>query len=441
MTYQQTLDFLFNSFPAYHKIGKSAYKANLDNTLALDEHLGHPHEKFLTVHVAGTNGKGSVSHTLASIFQEAGYTTGLYTSPHLKDFRERIKINGTMISESEVVDFVVKNEDIIKQLVPSFFEITVAMAFDWFAKREVDIAIIEVGLGGRLDSTNIINPELSIITNIGLEHTEILGDTLEKIALEKAGIIKKSIPIVVGETNKETEPVFRKRAGEMGSQISFADKMFKSNWAEEEIPKVEDHPFSLYRRYNISVHGGEASNWIDMNSGVTPLCGDYQLKNLQTVFQAFSLLKDQFLLTENNLYNGIAKVIDNTGLLGRWQKIAETPLTICDTGHNLHGMEYTVRQISSMNKRRLHCVLGFSSDKDVESILQMFPKDASYYFTKAGIDRAMNLDVLSRFAKKYGLNSSVYSTVQEAYQAAKSSSDDDDFIFIGGSIFIVAEVL
>jgi dihydrofolate synthase/folylpolyglutamate synthase len=428
MNYKETIQFLYSQLPAYHRIGKAAYKDNLENTLILDDHLGHPHLKFRSVHVAGTNGKGSVSHMLASVLQEAGYKTGLYTSPHLKDFRERIRINGEMIPEDDVIVFVKNHLEIIKTLKPSFFEITVAMAFDHFAKENVNIAVIEVGLGGRLDSTNIIMPLLSVITNIGHDHMDLLGDSLGKIASEKAGIIKRSIPVIVSETQSETKSIFESKALESDSQIVFADENYSIKFEEADILTGE-------RNYILTDINTERSI-----SGKVPLGGDYQRKNLQTIFQVFKILDDKNV-TDANVIDGIRKVVENTGLKGRWQILNKLPLTICDTGHNKEGLEYVLNQIKRIQKTRLHIITGFVNDKDLSSVLPLFPKEAIYYFTKASVPRALDEFILMTKALEYGLIGNCFPDVMSAKDAAEKAAADTDMIFIGGSTFIVADAL
>lgn len=429
MNYTQTLEFLYSQLPAYHRIGKAAYKNNLDNTLALDEYFGHPHLKYKTIHVAGTNGKGSVSHLIASVLQEAGYKTGLYTSPHIKDFRERIKVNGKMIPKKEVTAFIKEHKGIIESVKPSFFEMTVAMAFLYFSKENVHVAVIEVGLGGRLDSTNIINPEISIITNIGHDHMDLLGDTLAKVASEKAGVIKRNVPVVIGETQKDTEDIFISHAKETGSEINFADKNFNCRFEDSETLAVE-------RKFVIRKL--EENKII---SGLIPLGGDYQTKNLQTLFQAFIYLKRIFRISEKNLLDGIQKVIANTGLKGRWQVLNTNPLTICDTGHNKEGLEYVMKQINRVPSTGVHMVIGFVSDKDLSTILPLFPRHARYYFTKASVQRALDEKVLKSKASEFALEGNSYSTVVKALRAALSKALPTDLVFIGGSTFIVAEVI
>lgn len=429
MTFKQSIEYLYSRLPAYHRIGKAAYKANLDNSCILDEYFSHPHRKYLTIHVAGTNGKGSVSHMIASVLQEAGVRTGLFTSPHLRDFRERIKVNGGMIPKKEVTDFIKKHEAIINSLNPSFFELTAAMAFDWFERAGAEAAVIETGLGGRLDSTNIISPLLSVITNIGHDHMDMLGDSLEKVALEKAGIIKKGVPVVIGENQEEVKNVFISCAADRNSEIFFAGTRFRC---------MLDKDINIKGERNFTIAD------LVMNretSGIVPLGGDYQSANLVTLFQSFDILKDLISLPEASLTAGIARTVANTGLLGRWQIIANMPLTICDTGHNKEGLEYVTRQIGNIPCTGLHIVLGFVSDKDFSSILPLFPPDAKYYFTKARVQRAMDENVLAAMAAPYGLSGSSYPDVKGALKAARKNASGSDVIFIGGSTFVVAEVI
>jgi dihydrofolate synthase/folylpolyglutamate synthase len=429
MTYNQTLEFLFSQLPAYHRIGKAAYKNNLDNSLALDDHSDHPHLKYRTIHVAGTNGKGSVSHMIASVLQEAGYSTGLYTSPHLKDFRERIKVNGEMISEDDVTSFVSDHKEIIESLKPSFFELTVAMAFDHFAKSSVDVAVIEVGLGGRLDSTNIIRPVLSVITNIGHDHMDMLGDTLGKIAAEKAGIIKEHIPVVISETHPETKEIFLTKAVESHSLIFFSDERFYCRLEESDSSNGE-------RRYQMTDLVAK-----EIFEGTSILGGDYQSRNIQAVFSVFDTLKESFKFSVKNIIDGIRNVISNTGLKGRWQILSYDPLTICDTGHNKEGLEYVIDQIRRIPKSGLHIIIGFVIDKDLDSVLSLFPTDATYYFTKASIPRALDEEILKQKALKYGLRGNSYPDVKTALYSARKNASMSDMIFIGGSTFVVAEVI
>ena len=429
MTFDQTMDFLYNELPVFHLVGKSAYKANMDNTNELDKYFDHPHLKFKSIHIAGTNGKGSVSHMLASIFQEAGYKTGLYTSPHLKSFRERIRVNGEMISENEVVSFVETHKSIIESLHPSFFEMTVAMAFDHFANKKIDIAIIEVGLGGRLDSTNIINPVLSVITNIGHDHLDLLGPALDDVSREKAGIIKYLVPVVIGESQTFSRSVFNDKARELNSNIYFADEKFRCLSGEQNLT-------TGIRKFEIINQDLQTSVLVE-----TPLGGLYQEKNIATIAQVVEILKQYFIITNEHLTSGIKNVTKNTGLNGRWQILGVNPLIICDTGHNKEGLEYVMKQIHSIPKSGLHIVVGFVNDKDLTSVLPLFPVDAKYYFTKAGIPRALDQNILKDKAASYGLVGGSYPTVRIALDSAKREAKPDDMIFVGGSTFVVAEIL
>lgn len=424
MNYVQTLEYLFNSLPMFHRIGAAAYKANLDNTHKLMDLTNHPHRNFKTIHIAGTNGKGSTSHFLASILQEQGYKTGLYTSPHLKDFRERIKINGEMIPEANVISFIDKYKSDFELIQPSFFEMTVAMAFDYFAKENVDVAIIETGLGGRLDSTNVITPLLSVITNIGLDHTALLGDTLEKIAMEKAGIIKQNIPVIIGESNPETDHVFITKAGNEDAQITFADQKYKATNV------ILENPFLM--KLNVGDYHLES-----------PLAGMYQANNLVTVCATVEQLNNatELNISTLSILNGVKNVIKNTQLLGRWHKLNEQPLAIADTGHNPHGLEYVLNQISKINPKHLHFVLGMVNDKDIDTVLKMLPKHATYYFCKANIPRGMDVKELMKKAINYDLNGEKYNSVFEAYQSALNAANQDEMVFVGGSTFTVAEVI
>ncbi len=429
MNYSETLEFLFSQLPAFHRIGKAAYKNNLDNTIRLDTHSGFPHRNYKTIHIAGTNGKGSVSHMTASILQEAGYKTGLYTSPHLLDFRERIKINGKMIPEDDVTAYVRDNFKIIDEIKPSFFEITVAMAFDYFSREKVDVAVIETGLGGRLDSTNIITPVISVITNIGHDHMDLLGDTLEKIAFEKAGIIKEGVPVVIGETQDKTKGVFVARADNMHSVISFADKEFS-------CILDEDTELRGTRKYRVKdlING-------KLHEGNIVLGGDYQSKNLVTVFGIFNCLEGLLHFAEKDISNGITNVIKNTELRGRWQILSHNPLMICDTGHNKEGLEYVTRQLKKVPGKKLHMVIGFVNDKDLSAVLPLFPKNAVYYFTKASVPRALNENILKEAASSYSLSGESYPTVKSAMESAAKQASAEDIIFIGGSTFVVADCL
>jgi len=429
MTYQETVEYLFSLLPAYHRVGKPAYKGNLDNTLELDRFFGHPHRKFRSVHVAGTNGKGSVSHMTASVLQEAGYRTGLYTSPHLKDFRERIRVNGIMIPGEEVVSFVEEHDGLVRRIRPSFFELTVAMAFDWFARMEVDVAVIEVGMGGRLDSTNIITPVLSVITNIGHDHMEFLGNTLEAVAGEKAGIIKEGVPVVIGETQEETREVFLRRAEEMSAPLIFADKRYSCS-----LGKI--FPNSAMRRYELT----GLDDGVTLR-GETPLGGLAQQKNLQTAAAVAGNLSASFGLGRDHFLRGVAGVVENTGLQGRWQILSRSPLTVCDTGHNREGLEYVMRQVRATAIGKVHMVIGFVNDKDLGSVLPLFPKDAMYYFTRAAVPRALDEKLLRAAAEGFGLRGTAYPTVSEAVEAARVAAATRDMIFIGGSTFVVADAL
>ncbi|MGB0887106.1 MAG: bifunctional folylpolyglutamate synthase/dihydrofolate synthase [Vicingaceae bacterium] len=405
MNYQETLDYLFSQLPMYQRIGKAAYKIDLSNTHSLMNLLGNPEKKFKTVHVAGTNGKGSSSHMLASVLQEAGYKVGLYTSPHLKDFRERVKINGEMITEKEVATFVEKYKTQFEEINLSFFEWTVGLAFDYFAYQKVDIAIVETGLGGRLDSTNVVTPEVSVITNIGIDHTQFLGDTLAKIAVEKAGIIKPNIPVVIGETQQETKVFFTKKAEECVSKIVFADAL-------------------IQRTYQ------------------TDLLGGYQQKNLKTVQATIQILKELgWKISKENIQNGLLSVVQNTNLLGRWQVLDNNPLIICDTGHNKEGVTELVNQLQKTPYKKLHIVFGAVNDKSINEVLELFPKDAQYYFCAANILRALAVDELVVIAEQTGLKGIAYSSVANALNTAKDNASIHDLIFIGGSTFVVAEVV
>lgn len=425
MNYQEIIEFLFNSLPMYQRLGKAAYKANLDNTIALDNYLNSPHKLFKTIHVAGTNGKGSVSHSLASILQESGYKTGLYTSPHLVDYRERIRVNGEMISKEFVTYFINSHFEIITELTPSFFEMSVALAFEYFKFCKVDIAIIEVGMGGRLDSTNIITPEISIITNIGFDHTQFLGDTLEKIATEKAGIIKPKIPVIIGETQTETENVFKQKAKDCNSEIIFAD----SNYNVCLIAEEEN-----YSKFKIKHKSVETQ--IDFC-----LSGFYQQKNLATILQSVEILRNlKINISDRHINNGLKNVQQNTSLHGRWEILDKNPLIVCDTGHNKEGISYVVKQIRAQEYERLHIVLGFVNDKNISEVLSLFPKEAEYYFTQASIPRAMPAEQVKYEAEKLGLSGQVFLDVKSAYIAAKQNANKNDMIFIGGSTFIVGDL-
>ena len=424
MTYQETIDYFFNSTPLFQNVGKDAYKEGLENTHLLDEHFGHPHRQFKTIHVAGTHGKGSCSHTLAAILQSAGYKVGLYTSPHLVDFRERIRINGTPVSEAYVIDFVENHRAFFEPLHPSFFELTTAMAFNYFAEQQVDVAVIEVGLGGRLDCTNIIRPDLCVITNISFDHVQFLGDTLAKIASEKAGIIKEGIPVVIGETTPETKPVFAEKAIQVNAPIHFA---------EEEQFLLESSINEQGKRIY------QTKEYADLEGELGGLC---QIKNTNTLLSAIRILQDiGYNINDTHVREGFAHVCSLTGLMGRWQKILETPVAYCDTGHNKAGIQYIVEQLSRQTYRQLHIVMGMVNDKDISGVLAMLPKDAIYYFTKASVSRALNENEVKRLAGEAGLEGNTYPSVKDAFEAAQASAHPDDFIFVGGSTFIVADLL
>lgn len=415
----------------FQRIGTAAYKADLSNTIALCDLLDNPQEHFKSIHIAGTNGKGSTSHLLASVLQSAGYKVGLYTSPHLKDFRERIKINGKNIAEQYVVDFVEKYKTDFEKIEPSFFEMTVGLAFQYFKEQKVDVAVIEVGLGGRLDSTNIITPLLSVITNISFDHTALLGNTLEKIAFEKAGIIKSGIPVVVGETQEEIKNVFIEKAKTNNSEIQFADKIF-------EIKNVE----YFYNKKQLLGFDIEQNDKLKFQKINCELLGLYQQKNLKTVLCAVDVLNKQgFVINENALREGIENVISQTGLLGRWQILSKNPLVIADTGHNEAGIKEVLEQIKNTPHEKLHFVLGVVNDKDVSSILNMLPKNATYYFCQAKIPRALPVEELKQIANEFKLIGHSYTSVSEALSQAKLSAGKDDLVFVGGSTFTVAEVV
>ena len=428
MNYSETLNWMFNKLPMYQRIGASAYKADLNTTINIINYLDNPQDSFKSIHIAGTNGKGSTSHSLASVFQEAGYKTGLYTSPHLRDFRERIRINGEMIPENEVVDFIGKHKDKLEELELSFFEMTVAMAFDYFRKEKVDIAIIEVGMGGRLDSTNVIKPELCVITNISLDHVKFLGENEEQIAAEKAGIIKPEIPVVIGETQEGSKDVFIKTAKEKNSPIFFADKIMDCR---------KDNTYSLdYQQFDIY-----KNNESYLKELKYPLLGNYQKKNLATVICALDILRDSFKIEERHIINGLANVIKNTSLMGRWQVINNNPLAIADTGHNVAGINEVNRQLAETKYNNLHFVLSVVNDKDIDGILQLLPKEAEYYFCKADIPRGLSADILFEKATNSGLKGKVYESVRNAYSSALANAQEGDLVFVGGSNFTVAEVV
>jgi dihydrofolate synthase/folylpolyglutamate synthase len=428
MTYSETLDYLYRKLPMFTRIGAAALKNDLNNTIALCDHLNNPQKKFKTIHIAGTNGKGSTSHMLAAIFQQAGYKTGLYTSPHLKDFRERIRINGTMVSEEFVSHFVENEQEIIETISPSFFEVTVAMAFSYFAQEKVDIAIIEVGLGGRLDSTNVITPELSIITNISLDHTNILGNRLEDIAYEKAGIIKPGVPVVIGERQSESQQVFNNKANETGSPISYASDTLSID--------------SFHMENNVLHCTILKEGEIFLKDLLLDLTGAYQLKNILTVLKSVAILKhSNYILSDADVRLALSNVVKLTGLQGRWQTLQKEPLVICDTGHNIAGITEVLINIRQVPYKRLHMVIGMVKDKDIDGILTLLPKDAIYYWTQPDIERAMLADDLATKASSFGLKGDAFKDVNSAINNAKNAALADDLIFVGGSTFVVAEVL
>lgn len=425
-SYPEVLKYLYDNLPMFQRVGSSAYKKDLSNTIRLCDLLGNPQRRFKSIHVAGTNGKGSTSHMLASILQTSGYKTGLYTSPHLKSFTERIRINGHEISEAFVLEFVNFIRPAIEEISPSFFEITVAMAFEYFAREKVDVAVIEVGLGGRLDSTNIITPEVSVITNIGWDHKDILGDTLEKIAWEKAGIIKPRVPVVISERQVSIDQVFVEKARETNAPIHFASDDFKyvRHERQEKITyDVFHHDDLIFRDLYI------------------PLQGYYQQKNLSGVLKTIEILDhNSWGVTASGVIEGLANVVTNTGLKGRWQQLGTRPLTICDTGHNIDGIGEVIKQIKAQRFQKLHFILGVVRDKEVEPVLDILPVDALYYFCEAKIPRAMKADELAAKAEGRGLRGKVIKDVNEALARARADASADDMIFIGGSTFVVAEL-
>lgn len=424
MTYQETLDYLFNALPMFQRVGATAFKKDLSNTILLCDHLDNPQDQFKSIHVAGTNGKGSTSHALCSILMEAGYKVGLYTSPHLKSFTERIKINGTDIPEQDVVDFVDKNQGVLERIKPSFFEMTVAMAFWYFAKEKVDIAVIEVGMGGRLDSTNVISPEVCVITNIGYDHMQFLGDTLEKIAGEKAGIIKTGTPVVISQRQPDTSPVFERMASSKSAPLYFAEDYYR-------IKKINSQDNICFE-----INDSEKSFLIEMD-----LKGNYQQKNLAGILQTIDILqKLGYRIAQNHVKYGLAQIVKNTGLKGRWQVLEKNPWIICDTGHNEDGIKFIIDQINEYTFDRLYMVIGMVNDKEVNKVLELFPKDAQYIFCQAQIPRAMDADMLATKAEAQRLNGIVIKDVNEAIGWAKKNASKDDLIFIGGSTFVVAEI-
>ncbi len=428
MNYPQTLEYLYSHLPMFSRIGAAALKPDLTNTIALCKVLGNPETTFKSIHIAGTNGKGSTSHMLASILQESGLKVGLYTSPHLKDFRERIKINGQLIPKQTVVDFVEKYQSLFDKIEPSFFEWTVALCVDYFSNEKIDIAIIETGLGGRLDSTNIITPQLSVITNIGWDHTDLLGDTLAKIAFEKAGIIKHKIPVVIGEYESETKTVFEQKGTQENAPISFTQNHFNTQ--------------NFLSKNKFSTCDILKDNEIVFENIELDLGGNYQQKNVLTVINSIQhLQKLNYIISEKHIRDGLKNVTQNTGLMGRWQVLQQQPLIICDTGHNVNGMEYVVQQINQNQFKKLHIVIGMVKDKDISKVLSLLPKNAKYYFCNAAIPRSLPATELQQQAFSFGLFGEYYISVNEALDAAKNNAQKDDMIFIGGSTFVVAEIL
>lgn len=424
MNYQETIEYLYNSAPVFEHIGASAYKEGLENTLTLDEHFNHPHTHFLSIHIAGTNGKGSCSHSLAAILQAEGYKVGLYTSPHLVDFRERIKVNGKMIPEQYVIDFVRNERSFFEPLHPSFFELTTALAFKYFAEQKVDIAIIEVGLGGRLDCTNIITPILSIITNISFDHTQFLGNSLAEIAGEKAGIIKQGVPTIIGEAVPETRVVFQSKAQKMDSVITFA----------EDIPALLSS--------HILPNGGIKYQTRFFGDIEGELGGTYQEKNTNTVLTAAMYLYNKGIIKDvTSISLGLSNVCETTGLMGRWQKLKKHPLVICDTGHNAGGWKYLSQQIKQQPCKHRRIIFGMVDDKDLHTVIRMLPKEATFYWTQPSTKRAFPVKKIAEEAKEYGLDGNCYETVKDAYMTALKDAGEEDFIFVGGSSYIVADLL
>lgn len=425
--YQQTLDFLYSQLPMFQRIGPAAYKKDLSNIRALCEALGHPERRFPSLHIGGTNGKGSTAHMLAAALQAAGWRVGLYTSPHYRDFRERIKINGKYIPRRQVIDFVDRCRPLFNPIQPSFFEITVAMAFDYFARQGVDVAVIEVGLGGRLDSTNIILPELSVITNISFDHMDLLGDTLPLIAAEKAGIIKPGVPVVVGETQAETQPVFLEKAAAMSAPIIFADQHYR---AEQQGVSLSHATYDVYREGQLLYPG------LQLNAH-----GPYQYKNLQAVLQALEWLRPPFRVSGAHLRDGLRHLRAYTRLLGRWQMLGEKPTILCDSAHNEAGMELAMGALKEMPYEKLHIVLGTVKDKDPAKLLRHMPAGARYYFARPDIPRGHDATLLREKAAEMGLEGRAYSSVRNALRAARRQARPEDLIYVGGSIFVVAEVV
>ena len=436
MDYAETLQYLYTQLPMFTRVGSSAYKEDLTNTIELCKRLDNPQDKFKSVHIGGTNGKGSTSHMLAAVLQTAGYKTGLYTSPHLRDFRERIRINGEMISEQQVIDFVTDHQKDFETISPSFFEMTVGLAFDIFAKEKVDIAVIEVGLGGRLDSTNIITPLLSVITNIGWDHMNILGDTLQLIAGEKAGIIKHGVPVIIGEYQPDIANIFLQKAAKEEADISFASDDFEVKL------KVESEKLKVKSRDLIDLQIQSNSSQLTTYNLQLDLTGSYQLKNIKTVLSAVKQLREQgFVITDEHLQIALRQVKTLTGLHGRWEVLSIDPLTICDTGHNPEGIQEVLKNINATPYQHLHFVVGMVNDKDISKVLSMLPTDATYYFCKPDIPRGLEAESLKHQAESFGLSGEIYPNVKTAYQSAQKNATKSDLVFVGGSTFVVAEVV
>lgn len=426
MTYEETLEYMYKALPMYQRIGSAAYKADLENAYELDKLTGHPHKSFKTIHVAGTNGKGSVSHMLASVYQKAGYKTGLYTSPHLADFRERIKIDGKLISKDYIIKFIQRNQCFYEMIHPSFFEMTVFMAFCYFKTEKVDIAIIETGLGGRLDTTNIISPIASVITNIGIDHTQFLGNTIKEISKEKAGIIKLATPVVISETAEMSKMVFNARACLMEAPIYYADQEYTYEYSTRTTNNTINHRYTNNKQA-VSIE--------------TDLLGTYQHKNIRAVLKTLEQTNSKIPVSAEALSEGLKKVRASTGFLGRWQEVAFNPLTICDIAHNIEGLTEILDQIKNTAHKKLHMVLGFVNDKNIEEIIKLLPANASYYFTKSSIPRSADPEEIQALGNQHGLKSEIFFDVELAYQSAKENADSKDLIYIGGSTFVVGDFL
>jgi dihydrofolate synthase/folylpolyglutamate synthase len=429
MNYQSALQYLYDNIPMFHRIGPAAFKPDLSNSLALSDFLGQPEKSFKSIHIAGTNGKGSTAHMLSAVLQQSGLKVGLYTSPHYKDFRERIKINAEYISENEVVDFVERIKPFVSEFQPSFFELTVGMAFEHFRRHKVDIAVVEVGMGGRLDATNIISPECSVITNIGFDHEQFLGNTLAKIASEKAGIIKNNIPTVIGEYNKETQAVFENIAFERCSNLIFSEDIYSCHQLDND---------GICSTFTVWKNNEQVFENLQLD-----LCGPYQEKNLLTVLSTIEVLqKNGYQISRQNIFDALSNVRALTKILGRWDILQlQNPMIIADSAHNSHGLAYVKKAISKIAYNNLHIVFGMVSDKAPEKLLTEFPSDAKFYFCKADLPRALNAETLNEAAQKLGLNGEAYHSVKDAFETAKKNADENDLIFIGGSIFVVAEIL